>query len=145
MKNLITEDRQIYVKRDSINSKREHTNIAKLDQKRIVSESYCGAIYQLKKGDTVIFDRTNWHDRSYYKTPCGIEFALDCGFNKFLAEKPKFSIELYLTRGRKDGDGNTWKTDRHIIIDHEGEDKCGEHFAKREANKVLKMLLKSKK
>lgn len=82
-KHIIKTDEIVYVRRNFISSKREHTNIAKLNQDRIVSESYSGANYQLKKGDVVEFVRSNNWDLSYYKTPCGVEFHFDCGYDWF--------------------------------------------------------------
>jgi len=83
MKHTINKNQVIYVANKFIGTKREHTNIAKLDQTRILKESYAGVDYQLKKGDVITFDRTNNWDLSYYKTPCGIEFKLDCGYDWF--------------------------------------------------------------
>lgn len=83
MKHIINQDQVIFVRNRFIGSKREHTNIAKLDQTRILKESYAGVDYQLKKGDVVTFDRTNNWDLSYYKTHCGGEFVFDCGYDWF--------------------------------------------------------------
>lgn len=83
MEHTIKNDQVIYVSNRFIGSKREHTNIGKLNQSRIIKESYAGADYQLRKGDVVKFDRTNNWDLSYYKTPCGGEFSMDCGYDWF--------------------------------------------------------------
>lgn len=76
-------DEVIRVENKFIGQKFEHTNLSKLDKSRIIKTDYSGADYQLKKGDKVIFDRTNNWDLSYYKTPCGVEFKIDCGRNYF--------------------------------------------------------------
>lgn len=83
MKHKIKTEQIIYVHNKFIGSKREHTNIAKLDQTRILKESYSGVKYLLKKDDVVEFVRTNNWDLSYYKTPCGVEFKIDCGYDWF--------------------------------------------------------------
>lgn len=83
MKNTILKDQVIRVTNKFIGQRFEHTNLSKLDKTRILKLDYSGADYQLKKGDIVIFDRSNNWDLSYYKTPCGVEFKLDCGYNYF--------------------------------------------------------------
>lgn len=83
MIHVIKKDMVIYVRNRFIGSKREHTNLHTLDQSRIIRETYDGVDYQLKKGDEVEFDRTNKWDASYYKTPCGGEFKIDCGYDWF--------------------------------------------------------------
>jgi hypothetical protein len=83
MEHTIKNDTVIYIHNRFIGCKREHTNIAKLNQNRILEESYSGAKYQLKKGDVVFFDRTNNWDLSFYLTPCGVEFKIDCGYDWF--------------------------------------------------------------
>ena len=87
MKHILNKDSVVWIDNKFIGSKYEHTNIAKLDQSRIITKDLkgiCGVDYQLKKGDMISFDRTNSWDLSYYKTTCGVEFKMDCGYDWFV-------------------------------------------------------------
>jgi hypothetical protein len=87
MQIVLQEDEVVFIHNKFIGQKFEHTNLAKLNPKRIISIDWSGAKYQLKKKDVITFERSNNWDCSYYKTPCGVEFKLDCGYNYFKKDR----------------------------------------------------------